>query len=207
MGIGLTRGSACCIYKEEQIIDYSGKVLNHSSRLMNKARPSGLICDYGSVIGVLKPELLELFGEDAICLRGISEKEPIKILYLKNHVIINDQDRKPLKEPVWNLIEKFYKFGIIKKLPGLFRFLLNKKPLRNEDFLLEVSIPRYINGVRVKGISTYKYYNLKDDELTYSKEGRKHIVTFNMRRYIESIDKSNIPPDDINVRFEIKYPV
>jgi len=46
MGIGLSSDTACRIVSgDHKTIDYSGKTLNLASRLMNLARPSGIVFD------------------------------------------------------------------------------------------------------------------------------------------------------------------
>jgi class 3 adenylate cyclase len=45
IGIGLSRGTACCLISQDKIMDYSGRVLNLASRLMDVARPSGIVFD------------------------------------------------------------------------------------------------------------------------------------------------------------------
>ena len=39
IGLGIARGSACCLKNDDKIIDYSGRILNLASRLMDIARP------------------------------------------------------------------------------------------------------------------------------------------------------------------------
>lgn len=45
IGIGLSRGAVCRIASKDKTLDYSGRVINLSSRLMNLARPEGIVID------------------------------------------------------------------------------------------------------------------------------------------------------------------
>jgi class 3 adenylate cyclase len=45
IGIGLTRGAATRLVSNDKILDYSGRPLNLASRLMDLARPSGIVMD------------------------------------------------------------------------------------------------------------------------------------------------------------------
>jgi class 3 adenylate cyclase len=46
VGIGLSRGAACGLVSEDnKILDYSGRPLNVASRLMDFARPTGIVMD------------------------------------------------------------------------------------------------------------------------------------------------------------------
>ena len=43
LGIGIARGTACCLFSGEETLDYSGHLLNLASRLNDLARPSGIV--------------------------------------------------------------------------------------------------------------------------------------------------------------------
>src|SRR5207244_3281826 len=45
VGFGITRGPACCLFSGKDVLDYSGHLLNLASRLMDLARPSGILVD------------------------------------------------------------------------------------------------------------------------------------------------------------------
>lgn len=53
IGIGIARGTACCLISGETVIDYSGRLLNLTSRLTDLARPSGIILDLSFGIDLL----------------------------------------------------------------------------------------------------------------------------------------------------------
>jgi len=78
IGIGVARGSPCCIVSGNKILDYSGKVLNLASRLMDMARPSGIVCDTSLGFNLLSKEKRESFEkDDNVFVRGIAEKQPL----------------------------------------------------------------------------------------------------------------------------------
>ena len=145
IGIGITRGSSCCIHFNDIIIDYSGKILNHAARLMEKARPSGVICDHIIFYNILEPELRELFIEEEVCIRGISEREPIKILILKDEVIISEIDRRRMDEPLWEEHNREYTCAYLKSIgTDLFKIVLEKKPLNLDDLVINIRIPHML---------------------------------------------------------------
>ncbi|MGR3295982.1 MAG: hypothetical protein ACUZ8A_07135, partial [Candidatus Bathyanammoxibius sp.] len=45
VGIGVARGPVSCLVSKRRILDYSGRILNLSSRLSEIARPSGVVID------------------------------------------------------------------------------------------------------------------------------------------------------------------
>lgn len=205
IGIGLTRDSACCIITdEEEIIDYSGKTLNHASRLMDKARPCGLVCDLRQFDGILKTEIRELFEEDSICLRGISEKTPIKILYLSGKVLIDERDRTPINEPAWNEIKQNYKHKTIKAWGNTFVFPLQKIPDNPENILLYFIFRRYVEGKIIRKIRSRKTYTLESKELDYSLRGGEPILRLNAKDIKSRLLKNEIP-DNSTINVIIRY--
>lgn len=205
IGIGITRGSACCIKTDNLTIDYSGKTLNHAARLMDKARPSGLVCDHKEFDNVLKPELKELFIEDAVCLRGISEKEPIKILHLKDRVKISITDRIPIDEPIWHQQIATYKIGVFRKWRSPFSFALEKNPISPSSILLIVQQRAYESGEPVKGISRFQSYNIDSDpELTYIERAGVPAINLQLKELKDYLKEEGIP-DDEDIEFTIRY--
>jgi len=205
VGIGFVRGPACCIYNGENIIDYSGKRLNHAARLMNKARPSGLIMDYASVVGILPPEIIELFNEDAICLRGVAEKHPIKILYQKSNVTIKESDRTPINEPKWELEEYEFLVKEIKRFTQSYGFILKRKPTNKESISILTKHPKYIDDELVEGTQTATTYTLSyEDYLTYSDTGVLCQLKLDLSLLRKSLEENKIPDDDI-VNVVIQY--
>jgi class 3 adenylate cyclase len=51
IGIGISRGTVCRLVSKDKTLDYSGRVVNLASRLMDMARPGGIVFD-ASVIHV-----------------------------------------------------------------------------------------------------------------------------------------------------------
>jgi len=45
IGIGLSRGTACRLISDDKILDYSGDTLNLATKLMDFARPEGIVFD------------------------------------------------------------------------------------------------------------------------------------------------------------------
>ena len=217
IGIGISRGSACCIMTEDTIVDYSGKVLNLSARLMNVARPKGIVIDASSVRGILKPELEESFATDQIYVRGISESEPVNICYYKDHVIINEIHKKPLNEPEWGMIEDEYSAQQIRASLDNFQWVLPQKPLNPEKIVMRVVRDKYVEGVLHEGFEIISRFHMDDiivldeeeiDEpiLQYDVDGRKHFLLFDLRIVKEMIEKEGIPDDSI-INYEIHYPI
>lgn len=98
IGIGVSSGPACRLVSGDgETIDYSGKTLNLASRLMDFARPSGVVFDSELGFHLLSPELGKLFVKDSVCVRGISDKTLIDI-YHTIDTVIRASDKKPIDE-------------------------------------------------------------------------------------------------------------
>ena len=79
VGMGIARGTATRIFDGDLTLDYSGYPLNLASRLMDLARPSGVVFDASLQVGLELPELLDRFTSDRVYVRGLADSLPIEI--------------------------------------------------------------------------------------------------------------------------------
>jgi len=205
IGIGLTRGSACCIRTEDKVLDYSGRILNLASRLMDIARPSGIVFDESFGMELLKDETRELFSEEAVYVRGVAEEEPIKIHYTDKHTLIPDSYKQPLKEPKWKTdtyeysIETLESSGIeALSLP------LGRKPLDENKITIVIS---HVNP-SVEELRDSYNFSTAQDGIEYKRKGNAHYVLMDVHRTIEFLRRKvkGIPKNTI-IRFDAIYPV
>jgi len=206
IGIGITHGSVCCIYNGDKIIDYSGRTLNLAARLMDKARPYGIVGDYDSLIKLLKSELLEMFEEDAVYLRGVSEDKKMRILYKKDNVIINDYDRSQFTDLVWDEVLTSHKLSVLKKIKGNYQIKLRKKPMNLDKIILRISYDGYVDGERVPGLNRTHFRSLEYECLTYKERGNNYYVIYNLENLLEDTSEYKVP-EDIEITFLLKYPI
>lgn len=96
LGIGLARGAATRLHSEEEVLDYSGRPLNLAARLMDMARPSGVIFSDTLGLDLLDPELLERFEAAEVYVRGLAEDDPMSVHYLAEQTVIEDAYKRPL---------------------------------------------------------------------------------------------------------------
>jgi hypothetical protein len=97
LGVGIARGSATRLISDGGVLDYTGRCLNLAARLMDKARPSGVVFADSHAKQLMTPEIALLFAGDKVCIRGISEHDPLPILITKD-VEIAPSDREPIPE-------------------------------------------------------------------------------------------------------------
>ena len=205
IGIGLTRGSACCISAGDKILDYSGRILNLASRLMELARPSGIIFDDSFGVGLLEEKTKELFSEETVYVRGVAEEEPIKIFYTTKYALIPDSYKQPLKEPKWKTdtceysIETLESSGIeVLSLP------LGRKPLDENKITIVIS---HVNP-SVEELRDSYDFSTAQDGIEYKRKGNAHYVLIDAHRTIEFLRRKvkGIPKNTI-IRFDAIYPV
>ena len=101
LGFGIARGTACCLLSGGTVIDYSGPLLNLASRLMDLARPFGVVLDGAFGVDLLPAPTKKLFRPDKVFIRSLAEREPRPIYALKNAVEVPQaaRERPPLSMP------------------------------------------------------------------------------------------------------------
>ncbi|HWP54637.1 MAG TPA: hypothetical protein VN476_10925, partial [Pyrinomonadaceae bacterium] len=118
IGFGVARGTACCLFSGEQILDYSGHLLNLASRLNDLARPSGIVLDGNYLSSVIPEPQRHLFREQTVYVRSIAEEKPIKIYYLDKYVQVSELSLSPLAGEIWKTViqtftkTQFFKFTL-----------------------------------------------------------------------------------------------
>lgn len=100
LGIGIAHGSASELYAEERTLDFFGRPLNFAARLMDLARPEGVVLDDASLLGKKQHAR---FKAAEVYLRGIAETAPFLAYYLVERTEIPADARLPLVEPEWVL--------------------------------------------------------------------------------------------------------
>jgi class 3 adenylate cyclase len=97
IGFGIARGTTCCLVSNGRILDYTGHLLNLSSRLMGLARPRGIVLDRSVGVNLLDEDVQTLFLEQQVYIRGIAEQKPHTVFTQKDHVVIPQYALQPLE--------------------------------------------------------------------------------------------------------------
>jgi class 3 adenylate cyclase len=87
-GIGINRGTVCCIESNGETLEYSGHVCNLAARLMDLARPAGIVM-HASLGNMIPKQFVDLFEVSSVYVRGIAEHEPIRVYSLKGSTSIS----------------------------------------------------------------------------------------------------------------------
>jgi len=83
IGFGIARGTAFCMYSDDEVVDYSGQTLNLASRLNEFARPQGIVIDGTYMMSVIPEEMRGLFSTEMLFVRDISHELPRKVFYIQ----------------------------------------------------------------------------------------------------------------------------
>ncbi len=203
IGIGVSRGTACCISSGEEIVDYSGKVLNLASRLNDFARPSGIVFDSSLGLSLLPKEMQGLFLCENVSVRGIAEDKLMPVWFTKQYTIIPSSRKQPLKEPEWFVGSISHSYRKLKEAhaSGLdfFSLELINKPLDEKRIVLDI---RCEVDERIVGFTL----DTTSKGLHYLDEGRKYYLKLEYPVLMEQLGKLRLTDNTI-VKFEVRHPV
>lgn len=142
VGIGISRGTASKLASAERTLDYSGRVLNLASRLMDLARPRGVVMDHGYGLNLLPEAVSAEFHEDTAILKGIAPTEPMTVYCWPDEVEIPPWHKIPLGEERWEHKELKY---TLKELQDMsfthYRVELSPPPMPDSPIECEVEFP------------------------------------------------------------------
>ena len=92
IGIGMSMGVASRLSTNNKTLDYSGRPLNLASRLMDKARPSGIVLDSTIDINFLRKPLRKRFRRSTTSVRGIHADTPIEVCFTRDVLLRTNGD-------------------------------------------------------------------------------------------------------------------
>lgn len=129
LGIGLARGAATRLHTGDKVLDYSGRPLNLAARLMDIARPAGVVFSDDLGLSLLGQDLLNRFDAADVYVRGLAEDKPMSVHYLTEITVIADSYKRPLHRvhvhadtPIEVSVRELEEMGN-------FRFKLTKEPV------------------------------------------------------------------------------
>jgi class 3 adenylate cyclase len=105
LGIGLARGAATALISDGKVLDYSGRPLNLASRLMDLARPQGVVFSDTLGCGLLGDDYLKQFTEEQVYVKGIAEDAPMSVHILSDSVRLPDASKRPINKYIWKKTE------------------------------------------------------------------------------------------------------
>lgn len=204
IGIGIARGSACCIFSEggDKVLDYSGRILNLASRLMELARPSGVVVD-SSFRSILNDEFTKDFAQETVYVRGLAEEKPLSILYTTKYSLISAFSKKPMKEPKWDTVTSKTTLGKLENA-GIDVFYINLK--KNPFDTKQISLEIVFDDPKGTDLELSYYYKFSDARITYRHIGKRHQVVVYIKSIIENLKESGVT-ENAQLQFCVYYSV
>jgi len=199
IGIGIARGTACCLVSEENTIDYSGRLLNLTSRLTNLARPSGIIIDESFGIELLDKDMRDNFEEKDVYLDGIAEDKPLKVYFTKESTRIPKRNTERITAERWQHIEDNKLFRDLLKLAP-FEYILQSEAAGAEDIKIRVTHDKVIKGRVSKRYVSFFY----SSDFTYRVLTGKPRVRVDFPKVCEKLKKHQVK-ENMNVQIDIDY--
>lgn len=156
LGIGLARGSATSLTADGKVLDYSGRPLNLASRLMDLARPAGIVFDDRFGFELLDSETQERFTEDSAYVKGLAESKPMNVYCLDGFTEIPEYNKRPLDGFVrFTEKEETMTFQAMQER-DLYRHFLSQEPARTDNMELHIRYPKIMaDGKKHATISQY----------------------------------------------------
>ncbi len=142
LGVGLARGSATCLTAGGKVLDFSGRPLNLAARLMDLARPSGIVFDVSFGYELLPEPVQERFGKDFAYVKGLAEEEPLDVYVLKGFTKIPEFNKSPI-----NKFKRYAEeteeitFALLEERAPIFLHRLSEVPARKDTITVHLSYP------------------------------------------------------------------
>ncbi len=163
IGFGVARGTAFCLYAGDEVIDYSGQVLNLASRLNDLAKPGGIVIDGAFLLEVIPKDLQKYFRPEEVYIRGIAEDIPHEV-FCSEEVVINESAKTPLNSHTWEKSERIIPYGQIKKVAGVYSIQLPAEPLAKSKCKIKLSWMSLINPGHITSMEVLDFSLVKDAE-------------------------------------------
>ncbi len=201
IGIGIARGTACRITSNNATVDYSGHVLNLASRLMDIARPCGIVFadQFGETL--LGEKKIKKFNESEVYLKGIAEDRPIQIFYSRGLTKISPIHKSPLNKVSWKTIHEVKTRFEMEQLTEEFYYDLEAQPTDTDKILVEAAYPIVKGGTTIKDAVA-----IFSPDFTYEAKGDEHKVLVGIGNIIKQAIKNGVKEDG-KIEIKIKYPV
>jgi class 3 adenylate cyclase len=172
IGIGISVGSVSRLSSGDRTLDYTGRSLNVATRLMDLARPSGVVIDSTLDFDALDAKIKKRFRADHVYLKGVAESDGVSIRHTAPPTRIPERYRKPIVAPL-RFEETPSKLTLAEaaKRPNTWQGLTHEPADRSEIEVL-VTHPRYRSGKVVPGLTGW----LKPSFTYDLHRGKPHVV-------------------------------
>jgi class 3 adenylate cyclase len=199
VGIGMARGAASRFVADGEILDYSGKVLNLASRLMDMARPSGLVLDASIGFQLLTEDLAGNFEQDDIYVKSVAERKPISVRFTHEMTEIPASAHIPIDKVTWHRITKEWTCAALLAAPEA-PIIARLEPPTVQPDAIEVAV-RVVVGRPPEAMSQWFMPGFE-----LGTRGGDQSVSIDGNELASQLVKAEVPGDTV-VKFEVAYPI
>lgn len=191
VGIGIARGSACRLASDTLTLDYSGHVLNLASRLMELARPRGVILDAMLGVDLLPEETRDQFQDETVYLKGVSPEVPVAVKYWPDEVEMEEAAKHPIGEKRWKHETMTTTRRELEASEGrAYRFSLAQQPIAEHELVCTVEHDAVTPGGR-KSQTRTTFFDFPAEIVETA--GRKE-ARFDQGALAERLKRSDVGP-------------
>ena len=199
LGLGLARGAATKISSGRTVLDYSGRPLNAAARLMDLARPEGVVLDAGFGFELLTASVKRRFERELVYLRSIAEGEPRHVYYLPDRTKIPDEAKRPLNVTLFTEKTQDRTLGALREM-GEFLHPLTHEPADADDIVVHLEFPT-VNPDGGQGSFQWSpTYKAK-----YAKREGRHWANVEYSPIVAAIEANKVTDADWPVKLTIEY--
>lgn len=199
LGIGLARGAATKLVSKGKTLDFSGRPLNLAARLMDLARPSGLVFDESFGPDLLGEDLVAQFAKDDVYIKGIAEKNPITVHFTAQTTVLPLTSKKPLGVVEWK-VKKVRR--TVKDLAASGEFRHPLEYLVTDPDKIKVRIRH--DKVLPSGRKSDRFFTLVEFPFEFEEEPDSHYVNINYKELAEHLIDSGVKstwPIEITIQY------
>ncbi len=181
IGFGVSRGTACCLVSGRTVLDYSGHLLNLTARLMDLARPQGIVLDGVLGVEMLTSSMRSRFETDDVYIRSVAEDKTRQVFFQKGVVEFPEEAHRPIRVELWDTLDPSNWPKTVKEWKDVAPRLRINLPdrLKRPDLLKVELVHKLIRGSRViAGKWTHKPF-----------EHFTHVETQNKDRIMLDVDE------------------
>ncbi|MBJ7519016.1 MAG: hypothetical protein JHC84_04905 [Solirubrobacteraceae bacterium] len=189
LGIGIARGAATCLVSGDSVLDYSGRPLNLAARLMDLARPAGVVFEDSLGLGLLDAETKLAFQLHHVYVKGLAEEEPIVVHASANKTRIPEYNRYPIAKfrRVTTEPEEL-KFSQVRERARYFLHPLDQEPARRDDVVVHTSFP----AATKSGAKSKSMYLQREFPVEYKEHQGKPYARVDYQAIIEKLESGGV---------------
>jgi len=208
IGVGLARGAATRLVAHDPnsgtdvTLDYSGRVLNLASRLMELARPRGVVIADSYGVDLLSQDLRNRLVSADGYVRGVATDDLTRIWYAPELTTIPASFSRAPDEPMWHTQTFERTLKSIEDSPIPRRVTLEREPA--DPSLIRCRMSRQNTTQTGRPVKNSLRYT--DTPFEYAHESGEHVVRVDTARAIEGLRKAGVK-GTWPLEFRVEYPV